>query len=433
MKKLVSLVLCLIMLMSMIPAAMADGETITIRFAYNAFDAAITAWTACIDAANAKLKEEGKNIVIEGVQVPVSDWNEYYTKITTQIAAGTGPDIGLIAESFMPQCIDAGIALDITQYMDRINLDEYFSATFYNAAYQDGKFYGLPGSLYYMLMYYNKDLFDAAGVEYPSGDWTNAITFDGVLDACSKIAGGKGASKTYGLSAGPYMAFIGMYSMNNGGYNVFDENGNVMLTSPESLEIYNWFDELLNNGYLPRPSDTQVISAFDMFTSGRIAMLIDGSWSLTSLYQYDDINVGLAAIPSNVSNTASAMYVDSFVVYKGTQNEEAAFEALRAMISYEGWNALAQTAFGGVPLHRQAFEDNKEKFLPMNMTAEDLEVLINGMDHAVRVPYNEYYEQADYEANLAMDEWLLGNITAEEYAAKVKGIVEKYQAESDAK
>ena len=55
-----------------------------------------------------------------------------------QIAAGTGPDIGLIAESFMPQCISTGIALDITDYMDRINLDDYFSATFYNAAYQDG-------------------------------------------------------------------------------------------------------------------------------------------------------------------------------------------------------------------------------------------------------------------------------------------------------
>ncbi len=434
MKKILAMLLCLMLLLGAMPVmALADEAPITIRFAYNAFDAAITAWTACIDEANALLKAQGKNIVIEGVQLPVTDWNDYYTKVTTQIAAGTGPDIGLIAESFMPLCIDKGIALDITQYMDRINMDDYFAATFQNAAYQNERYYGLPGSLYFMLMYVNKDLYDEAGLAYPSGDWNNANSFQTVLDDCAVLSGGEGAMKHYGISAGPYMGFIGMYTLNNGGDNIFDAEGKVALTSPKSLEVYNWFDEMLNNRYIPRPSDTQVISAFDMFTTGRIAMLIDGSWSLAALYDYDDLNVTLAAIPSNIGNASSSMFVDSFLVFKGTKNEEAAFDALNAMISQEGWNALAQTAFGGIPVNRAAFEANKDKFLPMGMDTKDLEVLIGGMEHAVKMPYNQYYQQADYEANLAMDEWLLGSITAEEYAQKVTDILQKYQDEADAK
>lgn len=429
MKRLLTILLCLSMLLSAVPA-LADEEPIVIKFAYNAFDAAITAWTNCIDAANRVLKEQNKNIVIEGVQVPVSDWNEYYTKITTQIAGGTGPDIGLIAESFMPMAIKQGVALDISEYMDRINMEEYFEATFYNAAYQDGKFYGLPGSIYYLLTYYNKDLFTEKGVAIPSLDWNNAMTFQDVLDISSKIAGGEGARKLYGFNNMPYMAFVGMYALSNGGVNVFDEEGKVALTTPEGLEVYKWFDDLMCNGYMPRPSDTQVISAFDMFCNGRVGMIVDGSWSLTSLFDYDELNIGIAPVPSGKGNSYSAMYVDSFVVYKGTQNKEAAFDALNAMISYEGWSALAETAFGGVPLHRKAFEDNKESFLPMGMDETDLKVFIEGMDHAVKVPYNEFYEQADYEANLAMEEWLLDMISYEEYAKKVEGIVEKYQAES---
>lgn len=428
MKRLLSMLLCLVMLLAALPA-MAE-ETVTIRFAYNAFDAAITAWTACIDAANRVLKDAGKNIVIEGVQVPASDWNDYYTKITTQIAGGTGPDIGLIAESYMPQAIEKGIALEITQYMDRINMDDYFEATFYNAAHQDGKFYGLPGSLYFMLTYYNKDLFDAKGVEYPSLDWNNAMSFQDVLDKCAAISGGEGAGKTYGFNSGPYMGYIGMYALSNGGYNVFDDEGNVTLTSPESLAVYKWFDDMMQEGYMPRPSDTQVISAFDMFCTGRIGMIVDGSWSLAALYEYDELNVGIAPVPSGSGESFSAMFVDSFLVFKGTKNEEAAFDALNAMISTEGWDALAQTAFGGIPVNRAAYEANKDKFLPMGMDATDLEVLVNGLDHAIRMPYNEFYEQADYEANLAMDEWLLDMITYEEYAAKVQGIVEKFEAES---
>lgn len=430
MKRLLSMLLCLVMLLAALPA-MAE-ETVTIRFAYNAFDAAITAWTACIDAANRVLKDAGKNIVIEGVQVPANDWNDYYTKITTQIAAGTGPDIGLIAESYMPQAIEKGIALEITQYMDRINMDDYFEATFYNAAHQDGKFYGLPGSLYFMLTYYNKDLFDENGVEYPSLDWDNAMSFQDVLDKCAAISGGEGANKTYGFNSGPYMGYIGMYALSNGGYNVFDDEGNVTLTSPESLAVYKWFDDMMQNGYMPRPSDTQVISAFDMFCTGRIGMIVDGSWSLAALYEYDELNVGIAPVPSGSGESFSAMFVDSFLVFKGTQNEEAAFDALNAMISTEGWDALAQTAFGGIPVNRAAYEANKDKFLPMGMDATDLDVLVNGLDHAIRMPYNEFYEQADYEANLAMDEWLLDMITYEEYAQKVQDIVEKFEAESKA-
>jgi ABC-type glycerol-3-phosphate transport system substrate-binding protein len=281
-----------------------------------------------------------------------------------------------------------------------------------------------------MLTYYNKDLFAEKGVPAPSLDWNNAITFDQVLNDCAALSGGEGANKTYGFNGGPYMAFIGMYSLSNSGHNVFDDEGNVTLTQPESLAVYHWFDDMLQKGYMPRPSDTQVISAFDMFATGRIGMLVDGSWSLASLYDYDEMNIGIAPVPSGNGQSYSAMYVDSFVVYKGTKNEEAAFDALNAMISTEGWNALAQTAFGGIPVNRIAFEENKDKFLPMGMDAEDLDVLISGLDHAVRVPYNEFYQEADYEANLAMDQWLLGMIGCEEYAEEVKGIVEKYAAES---
>ena len=166
-------------------------------------------WTAMVEAANKKLAAEGSNVSIKIVKEAAADWPEYYQKIVTQMAAGKAPDIARIANSFMPTVVNKGQAVDITSYVEKdLNLEDYFEESLKGANYVDGKYYGLPSGIYYMLMYYNKDLFDAAGLPYPSTDWNSSITFDKTEETAKALTVGSGATKQFGFSAGPYMAYM---------------------------------------------------------------------------------------------------------------------------------------------------------------------------------------------------------------------------------
>lgn len=155
------------------------GEKVEISFSMAAYSNEVDGWTAMIEEANRQLEAEGKNITIKINKVPCTGWPEYYQKVITQMAGGSAPDIGRIAESYMPMLIDKGQVVDLTDYMaDDFDMSKYYEKTFENSAYVDGRYYGLPSGLNYYLVYYNKDMFDAAGLEYPSADWNKASGFE---------------------------------------------------------------------------------------------------------------------------------------------------------------------------------------------------------------------------------------------------------------
>lgn len=317
----------------------------------------------------------------------------------------------------MPTAIRDGVVMDLTDRLPELGMENYFSDAFNSAALQDGAYYGIPSGIYYMLMYYNKDLFDAAGLEYPSADWENAITFDQVREYAAALSEGDGPNRTFGFSAGPFMAFIGMYSASAGGPNVFNEDGSCGLTSPETLAVYNWFDSMLREDRTqPRPTDTRVMTAFDMFTAGRIAMLVDGTWFQTAMRDIEGFNVGIAAVPSASGQAVSSAFVDSWVVWEGSEHPDEAWAALKALASVEASMALAERGVGGIPIRRDVLEALQDTMIGANFDEGSVRAFINGLDHLQAVPYNEFYNEADTEINAVLDEWLLGNVTAEEFA-----------------
>lgn len=409
----------------------ADGETVEITFSMAAYSNEVDGWTAMIEAANQKLEADGKNIVIRINKVPCTGWPEYYQKVITQMAGGSAPDIGRIAESYMPMLIDKGQVTDLTDYVKKdLDLNQYYEKTFENSAYVDGRYYGLPSGLNYYLVYYNKDMLDAASVDYPSGDWSDAASFEEFRETAKALTGGEGAEKTYGFSAGPYMAAVGMFNKSLGGNNVFDESGKPSMNDETSKAVYEWFDEMLREDYsMPRPTDTKVMSAFDMFKAGRLGMILDGTWWLGSIKDITDFRVGIAAIPAgNGGEAYTSQFVDSFVLFKGSKHEAEAWEALKAIMSTEAFQALAETGVGGVPVVKDVANAVIDESLGSAVDTEDKKCAEEGMNHTIKVPYNSYYQEADQKVNNVMDEWLLGKITSDQFADNVQQILLDYEA-----
>ena len=116
-------------------------------------------------------EKENKDIKVDVELVP---FNDYFTKLQTLMAGDQAPDVfELNYENFVSYA-EKGALLDLGKYIED---DKDFDSSELNKeafeAYQyDGKQYGMVESFSNVVTFYNKDLFDEAGIDYPTKDWT---------------------------------------------------------------------------------------------------------------------------------------------------------------------------------------------------------------------------------------------------------------------
>ena len=360
-------------------------------------------WQAVVDSANEQLKDKNIKIVIQ--RINTSDWDEYYQKVTAQIAGGNCPDIGRIAESLMPTVISKNQVMDIT---DKLNADidrgEYFDTVFDNAGAKDGKSYGLPSGVYQKLMYYTKDLFDAAGLDYPSSDWDNPTTLDKIVDISKKLSSGEGVDRTFGFYAETDVFMVGcfageyLYSADNT-YNITDKH----------RKVYTYLDQMRNiDKSMPTPVETKIMSGFDMFRAGKIAMVCDGTWWQQTAREITDFNVGIAAAPSLEGAANAVSFIDNYVIWSGTKHPEESWEALKAIFSTDSACTLAQSGTGGVPVNRTALENFTDSLIGEKFDDVSKGSFIQSMDHTWAMPYNEKFNEVSQQATSILEPWMVG-------------------------
>ncbi|CAK4843184.1 unnamed protein product, partial [Aphanomyces euteiches] len=200
-------------------------------------------------------------------------------------------------------------------------------------------------------------------------------------------------------------------------------------------QVYKWFDDMLRTDHsMPRPTDTKIMGGFDMFKAGRVAMAVDGTWFIGAVKNdIKKFNVGIAALPAGKGTAASAQYIDNFLIFKGTKHEKEAWTALKAIYSKEAWDALAKTGVGGLPVHKDTFNDVSKDLFGDKISAEDKQAFIDALDHTVSVPYNDFYEESDQKINASLDTWMLGKITSDEFVDKIDQIFRETKAKTEQK
>lgn len=383
-------------------------------------------WLAMIDAANEVLEANGEKVRIEPEIIKTSSWDEYYTKITSNMLGRTGGTIGRIAESHIPMMIEKNQIQDLTAIVNGLKeTGEYNNAAFEGVAKVDDKYYGLPTGTQHMVLYYNKTLFDTYNannpndkINYPSGDWSNPSTFDEIKEAARKLSSGDGASRRFGLSAGPYLAYAGMYAKNSGGENIFNAAGECVIKSQPFYDVYAWFDDMLKvDRSMPSTSDTATSSAIDRFLTGNIAMMIDGVWQLHDIIKYTEgYDIGVAAIPvkSEGYDCFTTTFTDRFFAARTSSHPEADQIALKALMSEEAIAAVSEEQVGGFPVINSQIETYVSSLRDSKLS-DSVDTIEEGINHAVNVPYSTYYNVVDQRINQKMSVWINGEMTSVEF------------------
>ena len=214
------------------------------------------------------------NIKINPIHVPAGQG--VASKILTMLAGGTPPDVMYIWPEAFPEFSRKKILLPLNKFLERdgINIDRWFPQLI--EPYKSGdKIYGLPRSWHPYILYYNKNLFDEAGIPYPDETWT----WEDVIEYGKKLTrdrNGDGIIDQFAIANIPYPILV----WSSGGS--FFKDGKPTFDAPGTIEGLQLARDLIWKYKIsPTPEQLKTVqSAEDMFFTGRVAMFGLGIWAV---------------------------------------------------------------------------------------------------------------------------------------------------------
>ncbi|WP_439599711.1 ABC transporter substrate-binding protein [Devosia sp.] len=387
------------------------AEDVTIK--YMTFSAAPN-YLKELDATIAAFEAEHPGIK---VTYETAAWDAYFTKLQTLVAAKQAPDaFELNFENFVTYA-EKGALTDLTPL---IAADTGFSTLVYNptalAAFaEDGKQYGLVESFSNVVLFYNKDLFDAAGVAYPTADWT----WTDELAAAQKLT--DPAKGVWGDFAP--IQFWEFYKTiaQNGGSILSPDKKTVTIDSPENIETLTWMIDKVST-YKVTPSDVEMAgqSSEDLFKAGKIAMLRTGIWLLGDFAANAKFNWDIALEPGK-TNKAHHFFANGVAVSANSAHPAEAYQWIKFLTSSKAAVDLRIAAGWELPAVSDpaAVQGYLDQPVP-----ESREVVFQALDTAVVPPVVGNWNQLTDAVGKELEAAKLGQKTPEQALKDAKAAIE---------
>lgn len=310
---------------SLIPVLAQEPVTIT-----------LSTWAGVDEAAQLQ-------VIIDGINEGNTEYQivhqplpaDYSTQIQTQLAGGTAADLlwmdqgqmSLAADgSFLPltDCVanaEAGTAGDVADYYPGV----------IQTAYQGDTLYGLPWIAQPVVVYFNKDMFDAAGVEYPTADWT----WDDFLEkatALTQDTDGDGNIDQWGTIANGWPP-PQMFIWQAGGEVISEDMATSPIDSPEAVAGLDFYRSWIYNPEMAPSPDIIAEQGFDaLYSSGKVGMFFGGA-SDDKDYKVQGFTPGVVPVPKNPTTGSNLTFAwtASTVINAATAHPEEACDALLAI------------------------------------------------------------------------------------------------------
>jgi len=240
-----------------------------------------------------------KNIQVKFEPIP---GDGYGTKLTTSLAAGQAPDVFLIGEGDFFTYVDKGVVEPIDSYLEGDSSFDtaIFQQELLNMGRIHDKLYYLPKDFNPLSLWYNKKMFDDAGMEYPKDDWTWNDLNEAAKKLTEKDKNGKYTKFGFNATKWAYPVFTYLWS---NGTDIANEDGtkadgfmnsDKTITAMEKYVAMSMGPDKVS----PTPQDAETLGGDgSMFMTDKLAMMITGRWTKYDLDR-SNINYGTSMIPT---------------------------------------------------------------------------------------------------------------------------------------
>lgn len=271
-------------------------------------------------------------------EIQVVEWGSYWTLLEAGASGGDMPDVFWMHSNEAVRYMANDILLDLTDKIaesEKLEMDKFPDDI--QEMYQwNDKTYAVPKDVDTIAIWYNKDMFDEAGIEYPDGSWT----WDEFYDIAQKLTKEDGSQ--FGFAANPsneqdtWMNII--YSM---GGRVLTEDNKSGFDDPNTIKAMNFVDKCIKN-VMP-PAATMSETGTDvLFSSGKVAMISQGSWMVSGFKDNEYIveHADVARLPKD-AETGKSVSLYNGLGWAASANTDMPDEAFQ-LIEWLGTKDMQQ-------------------------------------------------------------------------------------------
>lgn len=287
-------------------------------------------------------------------QIQVTPWDQYWTMLEAGATGGSLPDVFWMHSNEITTYSEYDMLLDLTDKIassDKLEMDK-FPQEIVGIYNYDGKQFAVPKDYDTIALWYNKTMFDEAGIAYPDDTWT----WDDFAAACKALTKEDGSQFGYALKPS---------NNQDGWYNIVYDMGGEIIKSDKSasgmdedgtMKALDFVTGLVKDGYTPAYEVMTENNPEALFEAGKVGMITMGSWMLAELCNNDYVkaNCDIAVLPKDATTGrrasiynglgwAAAANTDkpdeawALMEYLGTQKAQQKQSDLGIVISaYEG-------------------------------------------------------------------------------------------------
>jgi len=377
-----------------------------------------------------KFSEQNPGISVEHQPIP----QEYATKIQTLYAAGTPPDIYRYLQETTPIVTVVEKQLHL-QLDDMIAKEKYdltdFRPDAINLYRWEGGLYALPRDYGNQNLFYNIDLFNAAGVKPPPADWEEKnftfATFLEMARALTKKSGDRTEQYGFLINRGwrPWASWV----YNNGGAVVAkNDQGlatSITLTDPQAVEALQFLQDMMyKEGVAPRPDIETEMGGFELFASGRVAVMLTNPSDVSRFRTIESFKWDVGTLPiGKATRRGTGGGGTGWAIAKGTKHPDEAWAFLKFISSAEA--QLDEVRAGGTTPSRLSVITSKD-FADPSKPPANVAAFAQAQEYVVRDPVHPRWPEVFQRVvTPTMDRLWGGTKTAAEVAQTIKTEGEK--------
>jgi multiple sugar transport system substrate-binding protein len=327
-------------------ATASNGKPVTLKYTLWV-DTQLAAYQACADAFHA----QNPNITVDITQLA---WGDYWKALTTEMTAGTAPDVFTDSVAYYPDFQANGQIVDLQPYVDRDKVDLTQYQTGLDMWVRDGKRYGLPKDWDAVGLVYNQKMLQDAGVDPASLQnltWNpdDGGSFEKLIAKLTVDQKGvhgdqpgfdKNHVKTYGIVLDLDAGAGGQTSWGNlavsTGFQFLDKNPwgtKYNYTDPRLAATISWVKSLADKGYLPKFDQHSSLGSDAVLAAGQAALGMAGSWMASTYLTNTKQQFAFAPLPAGPDGVRTASNSLSDAIWAGSKHKDEAWQWVKYLAS----------------------------------------------------------------------------------------------------
>jgi multiple sugar transport system substrate-binding protein len=326
-----------------------EGEPVTLRLQNWFSDSDMQDWQIGLDMVKAMYPS------IE-IALEFAPYEDTVTRTLTAAAAGDLPDLIMCSTDHTPSLVTSAVLADLNAYIEEagdVNPDEFAPGVAQGFHMWD-RWWGFPYDVSTFGIYYNKDMFDAAGVAYPPPHGETGWTWEQFIEAAKALTLPNGEQWGVWWENPPtnqYLASNFIYSA--GGRNFDDELRKCIIHSEEAAAGVQFMVDLINTHKVAPTTAETAGGDINYFESGLSAMMLNGQWALGQTTRGVDFPFDISYIPLDAEKRV-VTGGSGFAMSATTAHPEEAWQWLRAFTSSEVLSAMIGATGRGIPARLSA-------------------------------------------------------------------------------